>query len=413
VYHMPDVVLTAEQKAHAERALSKAAAFGEDLALERYELAGFDRDYVEDLTTLTPEQQTQLIKAGVDPRAAERAGTYVQVDHAAVHRRSNVEALEIMGMDEALEQYPALLDRWWKLVPVDADKYTATVALSPVRGYFVHSKPGARSIYPMQACLFIGESGKVQNVHNIILAEEGSELHIITGCAVDVDVKDAAHVGVSEIYVGKGARVTFTMIHNWAEEIAVRPRTGVVVEEGGLFVSNYVCLRPVRSLQMYPTARLVGTDAVARFNSILVATPGSSLDVGARVLLEAPGARAEVVSHAVSPGGEIIARGHLAGRAPQIRAHLECQGLMLSERGRIHAIPELESTEANVEMSHEAAVGKIAQEEIEYLMARGLTEDEATATIVRGFLNVDIEGLPPELQEDLDRVIKVSEQSLF
>ncbi|MBU0494752.1 MAG: SufD family Fe-S cluster assembly protein [Chloroflexi bacterium] len=410
---MSNLVLTDEQRARAERALTKAAAFGEDLDMGRYQAGRFDRDIIGDLTMLTPEQQKRLIKAGVDPRAKERAGTYVQVDHTAVHRRSNLGDVEIMGIDEALTQYPDLLDRWWKLVAVDADKYTAQVALTPPRGYFIHAKPGARSIYPLQACLFIGESGKVQNVHNIILAEPDSELHIISGCAVDVDVKDAAHVGVSEIYVSRGAKVTFTMIHNWAEEMAVRPRTGIVVEEGGLFVSNYVCLQPVRTLQMYPTARLVGPGAVARFNSVLVGTPGSFLDVGSRVLLEAPRTRAEIISRTVSTGGEIIARGHLAGRAPQVKAHLECQGLMLTEHGRIYAIPELETIEADVEMSHEAAVGKIAQEEIEYLMARGLTADEATSTIVRGFLNVDIEGLPYELQEDLDRVIKASEESLF
>jgi len=100
-------------------------------------------------------------------------------------------------------------------------------------------------------------------------------------------------------------------------------------------------------------------------------------------------------------------------RAANIKAHLECNGLILDEEGFIHAIPELEGRTNNVEMSHEAAVGRIAKDEITYLMARGLSEEEATATIVRGFLNVKIEGLRPELQEQLDRVAKYSEQFML
>jgi len=108
-----------------------------------------------------------------------------------------------------------------------------------------------------------------------------------------------------------------------------------------------------------------------------------------------------------------MARGHLRGEVPGIKAHLECMGLLLSEKGAIHAIPELEGKVGGVDMSHEASVGKIAQEEIEYLMARGLSEEEATSTIVRGFLDVRIEGLPPSLQEELSRAIKQSEKALM
>ena len=97
---------------------------------------------------------------------------------------------------------------------------------------------------------------------------------------------------------------------------------------------------------------------------------------------------------------------HLVGEIPGIRAHLECKGLLLSDKGRIHAIPELEGTTSDLEMSHEAAVGKIAQEEVEYLMARGLSEQEATALIIKGFLSLDIVGLPADLKKELERMIE-------
>lgn len=124
-------------------------------------------------------------------------------------------------------------------------------------------------------------------------------------------------------------------------------------------------------------------------------------------MLQKPGTRAEIVARSISNGGRIISRGHLIGEVPDIRAHLECKGLIL-KGGMIYAVPELEGHVDGVEMSHEAAVGKIAQEEINYLMSRGLDEEEATSTIVRGFLNVDIPELPSQLRAEIDRAIEMS-----
>jgi Fe-S cluster assembly scaffold protein SufB len=151
---------------------------------------------------------------------------------------------------------------------------------------------------------------------------------------------------------------------------------------------------------------------VARLQSILVAHPGSELDIGGRVILEAPHTRAEVIARSLTTGGKCISRGHLLGLVPEVKAHLECRGLILSPNGIIYAVPELEGRVAGVEMSHEAAVGRIAAEEIEYLMARGLDEEEAVSTIVRGFLRVKIEGLPPALEEEMDQAIKETGRGL-
>jgi hypothetical protein len=194
--------------------------------------------------------------------------------------------------------------------------------------------------------------------------------------------------------------------------MVVRPRSVARVEEGGLFLNNYICMKPVRSLQMYPTSHLVGKDAIARFYSIIVGSPGSDYDIGGRIFLKKPGNRAEIIARMISNGARIISRGHLIGEVPDIKAHLECRGLLLNG-GLIHAIPELEGHVDGVEMSHEAAVGKIAQEEINYLMSRGLSQDEATSTIVRGFLSVDIPGLPPQLKTEIDKAIEESDKELM
>ncbi|SDF50212.1 SufB/SufD family protein [Sporomusa acidovorans] len=389
----------------ARAAYEKKAALGADIDFAAFADKAAERSYLSDPAKLSPEQQKQLENIGMEVAGEERAGTYMQVDHSVVHCNVATDGVEILSTDDALKKYDWLSDYWWQAVEPDADKYTARAALHQEHGYFIHVSAGKKVDYPVQACLYIGQEDLIQDVHNIIIVEEGAELHVITGCATDPQVKKGMHVGISEFYVKKGGKLTFTMLHRWGEEVVVRPRTGVVIEENGLYLSNYVCMQPVHDLQMYPTTKLVGPGAVSRINSILVAPPGSHMDVGGRAILAAPGARAEIIARTISTGGIVINRGHLLGQSPETKAHLECHGLLLSDKGVIHAVPELEARTGNAELSHEAAVGKIAPEEIEYLMARGLTEEEAIATIVRGFLNVNIEGLPAALLREINNVI--------
>jgi Fe-S cluster assembly scaffold protein SufB len=411
------VVETASSKAHkdkAKAAAAKKAAFGEDIDLGIYISSAEDRPYQPDPSKLPAKTKKRMLEAGVIlDEPGQRTGTFIQMDNAPVHSSVRQEGVEVMAVSQALEKYDWLSDYWWQAVAVDTDKYTANVELNQYNGYFIRTLPGYKTIYPVQACLYLAKARLAQNVHNVIIAEEDSELHIITGCTTASNEEAGLHLGVSEFYVKKGAKVTFTMIHNWNPEVAVRPRSAAIIEEGGLFLSNYVLMKPVRSLQMYPAARCVGENAVVRFNSILTAGPGSSLDVGSRVILNAKGAKTEIISRAITTGGSIVARGYIEGSATDVKGHLECRGLILSGDGIIHAIPELKGTLAGIDLSHEAAVGKIAEEEVEYLMARGLTRGEATATIVRGFLRVDIEGLPSLLGAELQRAVEASEKDLM
>ncbi len=411
---MVEVVSSEKHKDKARAAAAKPAAFGEDIDLDAYVSSTEEQPSQIDPSKLPAKAKERMLEAGVildDPD--QRAGTFIQMDNAPVHSSVRQEGVEVMAVSQALKKYDWLSDYWWQAVAVDTDKYTANIELNQHNGYFIRTLPGSKTIYPVQACLYLAKARLAQNVHNIIIAEENAELHIITGCTPASNEEAGLHLGVSEFYIKKGAKVTFTMIHNWNPEIAVRPRTAAIVEENGLFLSNYVLMKPVRSLQMYPTAKCVGENAVVRFNSILVAAPGSSLDVGSRAILDARGAKTEIISRAITTGGNIVARGYIEGNSPDVKGHLECRGLILTGEGIIHAIPELKGTLAGVDLSHEAAVGKIAEEEIEYLMARGLTRSEATATIVRGFLRVDIEGLPPLLSAELQRAIEASEKDLM
>jgi Fe-S cluster assembly scaffold protein SufB len=376
-----------------------------DLDLSAYRDDATAHQPLSDLSQLAPADQKVLLMSGVDPSGRQRSGSFFQQDHSVVHCRTDFDGAEIMSSSAAREKYDGLQEYWWKALAPDKDAYTRRAHEHQEHGYYMRSLPGAQVLYPLQACLYLSKDKLAQDVHNIVIAEEGSTLNIITGCATAPGVRSGLHVGISEFFVKKGATIAFTMIHNWAEDMAVRPRSAIIVEEGGTFISNYICLVPARDLQMYPTAILKGKGAVATFNSVLLAKPGSLMDVGSRIILQAEGCRGEVVSRTVSAGGTIIARGHLVGEHPGIRAHLECKGLLLSDEGRIHAIPELEGKTADLEMSHEAAVGKIAREEVEYLMARGFSEQEATALIIKGFLTLDIVGLPEGLKKELEHMI--------
>ncbi len=397
-------------KEKAKNAEKKPAAIGPDIDLSEYSLQADDHGEIQKLTGLTDEARKRAITVGIDAEEKCRSGSFFQMDHSVVLAATNQSGLEVMSTTEALKKYAWLKDYWWNAVAVDADKYTALAELRQHHGYFLRALPGAKAEFPLQACLYMGKEGMAQNVHNIIIAEEDSELHIITGCTTAPQVRTGLHVGVSEFYIKKNAKVTFTMIHNWAEDVAVRPRTGAIVDENGVFMSNYVCMRPVRTLQMYPTTSCIGENATVRFNTILYAPEGSNMDVGSKVFLKAKGSRAEVIARAISMGGAIVTRGNLVGEVPGVKAHLECRGLILSDRGSILAIPELDGRVSGVEMSHEAAVGKIAEEEIQYLMARGLTSDEATAAIVRGFLDVEIKGLPEHLRGEIKKAIRMGEK---
>lgn len=360
------------------------------------------------VNALTQEDKARLEQTGLEVGMEHRTGSFFQKDQEVIHCTSVAEGLEVIPIAEAMEKHPWIEDYLWNAVPADKDKYTSYVASQEEpRGVVIIAHEGSKPIYPLQACLYLVDE-PVQHVHNIVIARDGAELHLISGCASATHEQQGAHYGVTEFYVGKGAKITSTMIHNWGAKINVFPRSAAIVEENGVFISNYVCMHPVRKVQMYPTASLVGDHAVAQFSSIVVATPGSCLDLGSRAVLLGKHTSAELITRAITTGGTIISRGHVIGATEETRGHIECRGLVLSD-GIIHAIPELEARVAGTELSHEAAVGRIARDEIEYLMARGLDEETATSTIIRGFLDVKIKGLPELLQRQIDAAIDAAE----
>jgi len=394
----------------AEKAKKKKAALGEDIELEEFETEKADEhEEVESLEDLPKNYQNSLRQVGVDPDSEERGGSFMMMDQSSIMAQSTTESIELMNIRDALEKYSWLSDYMWNAISVDTDKYTAETALGDPGGFFIRALPGAKTVFPIQACMFIGDERLAQKAHNIVIAEEGSEIHMITGCATGTDVSSALHIGVSEFYIKKDAKISYTMVHNWGEQVEVRPRTSIVLDDNATYINNYILTSPVKTIQSYPTAYCKGENSKVVFQSILGGQKDSVLDMGSRVILEGRGSSAEMVSRAVSKDqSQIYSRGHLAGKTQNVKGHLECHGLVLSDDSMIYAVPELEGSATELEMSHEAAVGKIAEEEVLYLTSRGLTEEEAASMIVRGFLSMDITGLPPELAVETKRMLDQS-----
>ena len=349
-----------------------------------------------------------ISSSGMDFSEKGRSASFLQQDNCVEFYRSFLNGIDILSTEEALKKYPGFKKYYGETFRLLNKEYPQDTE----GGYFIRVKKGTNVTLPIQACLFLKAQGFKQKVHNIIIVEEGARVYLITGCSASKAAGEGFHLGISEFFIEKGGYLNFTMIHCGKEDVSVKPMSIALLEDGATFVSNYVCLRPVKEIVMYPTAILSGANSRASFNSLILSHVGSFQDIGSRVILKGKNTQAEIVSRAVSLGGKVIARGHLKSESKETKAHLECRGLVLSEKGIIHAIPELETDFRDVDLSHEAAIGKISKEEIEYLSSRGFSKEQAQSIIVRGFMDVDILGLPGILKKEIkaleDKTLKAN-----
>ena len=388
-----------------KEALDKKAAYGRDIDLDQY-IDDNSQTKIDDLEKADKDTKGIMENVGIIADESGRAGTIMFINNRVSHCSiKEQKGLEICPLSEALEKYDWLKDYYWKAMDPKKDKYTAKAYLDNADGYFIRAEKGCVIKDPVQSCMMIGTKKGAQTLHNIIIAEEGASLELITGCATGSHINEGLHVGVSEIYVKDNASIVFSMIHNWGTKTMVRPRTASILGKNARFVNNYVLLEPVGSLQSYPVCYLNGEGSSCKFNTVCLAQEESDIDTGGAAVLNAPGTSAEIMSRSVCNGGKIIARGRLTGNCNGAKAHLECRSIMLTDGGSTIAIPELEASVADVEMTHEAAVGKIARDQIEYLMSRGLSEDDAVSMIVRGFLVGSINGLPENLRREIDAAV--------
>ncbi|EDM23604.1 hypothetical protein CMTB2_04947 [Caminibacter mediatlanticus TB-2] len=332
----------------------------------------------------------RLKEVGVD-EDLQKAGEFIQIDHSPFSCNILQEGVILLPLSEAIKKY-----KWVKDYVNEDD----------VEGYFLWVKKGVKVKKPFQTCAFMKEEN-VQNIFNLIILEEESEINLLSSCTISSFVDSALHIGKSKYVIKKNAKLTYTMIHMWGENVEVYPKTFVEVEEGGEFVSTYVNLYKVKRIISNPICKLQ-QNAKASFNSIIVSYPSSYIEMGGEVYLEGENSRADIVSRNVIYGGENIAKGRIIAKNKEVSGHIECESLLLSDEAHMSTIPILESFNKDVRLTHEAAVGKIAKEEIEYLMSKGIDEDSAISLIVKGFLKLEIEGISEDLKEKIQNAINLS-----
>lgn len=352
-----------------------------------------------------------LAEVGVDVRDNNRPATFIQRNLLPLCIYVHKPGLEMLPLAEALNRYDWLREKYyWQAVRPDLDEVTAEVsAQAEPQGFFIWVKRGTKLTAPAQAGLYMSHGNVAQVIHNIVILEEEAELNLITGCLTKLDVKDGLHYAVSEHYIGPKATFTNTMVHSWGPEVIVRPCSGTVVAEGGTFVSNYVSLRPARRIESNPETWLNGAGASAKYTTIILGSAGATIDTGGAIYLNADDTSAELAHRGVCTGGRMYQRGLLIGQA-RCRAHVDCAGMVLDarEEGFIESIPGLRGLHPEARMSHEASIGRIAPEQVEYLQSRGLDEREAISMIIRGFLGADIAGLGPELDARIAEIAELA-----
>jgi len=385
----------------ASRALSKPSPYGLDV-------------------DISPFLSIPEARAGgkLDVARAEEVGVnlkanaiYIQIDQTYFNYLSRIPGVEVLRIEDFVDQRPdEAQEYFWRLIDPAKDKYTALAALKGRGGYFIRVKKGVKVEEPIMACLFMSYGG-LQAPHNIVIVEEGADATVYTGCTIAPEVL-GLHVGISEFYVSKNAKLRFIMVHSWNRVAHVRPRTIVSVGEGGEYVSYYVNMARVRTLQTYPVVYLA-TEAKAFLASILLGLGDAEIDVGSGVHIHGDNSGAELISRALARDeSRIVMRAQIVGEGIS-KGHIDCRGLMLSEKAFIQTIPELIAKSPNVTLTHEASIGRIAEDEINYLVSKGFSKDEAISALVRGFASIEIKGVPEKVKSYIESIEKVlSEKAL-
>ena len=274
---------------------------------------------------------------------------------------------------------------------------------SEYTGYFI--KASKNTTHKIQTCFLTSQVGFEQKVHNVIVLEEGAHVEIFTGCLSSLHVKDNKHMAVTEIFVGKNATLTFNMIHSWGKTSKVYPKTIAKVEEGGTYISNYIVWDSVKEIVTSPLA-ILGKNAKSVMRSLVYMHEGTELSVGGRIQLNGKGSSGEVLSNIVGEGGTMINETSIEANASKTKGHIECDALLLKDGIEFETIPKLKTKVKDTKLSHEASIGKVSKDEIQYLMSKGFTEKKATGMIVNGFSNRSVEDMPEAVRIQFEKILE-------
>ncbi len=340
------------------------------------------------------------------------AGLAVQSDTSVVlndfMKSWREKGLIMTSMEEAVREFPAIKEKFMKLFNPYESKLAAYHTAVWNGGVFLHIKSGLKVPVPMHLFFLIQDSAMAQAPHIIIDAEPGSSIHLIEGCTSPVLVRHSLHLDMTEAYVGAGAKVKLSVLQNWPEYVHTRPMTRAVVGENAEFINTSVGLGTGKSNIANPKY-FVKERGYAELNTIILGKEENYVDLGGEINLEGRGARGTNTSKGVIlDKSKVITRGLIRAKAPKTKGHISCDALILNSDAKMETYPGLISEVDDSELSHEAAIGKIREEELFYLMSHGLKEEEATQLIVKGFVNPLLKDIPAEFVIEIRKIIEMT-----
>ncbi|MCI1778987.1 MAG: SufD family Fe-S cluster assembly protein [Bacteroidales bacterium] len=361
--------------------------------------------------SLDKNEKGSLKSVGFNFSGNPEPGKFLMYGADIYHSAPCIPGVEILPLREALLFYPEIKEKYYfRAVDKDQDEFTRLASEKERNGYFIRVRKDIKVEVPLHTAMFMRHEMGTMCLHNIVVLEDGASLHLVTGCASECHLTGGLHVAVTENFIGRGARLTSTMIHDWGPQFVVRPRTATIVGDEGVYVSNYYSVKPAGDIQMNPFTRLEGKNSSAKYMTVIASFENTYSNIGGTVLMSGENSSAELISRAVNYGGTVVQTGLLIGAAKDARAHVDCSGLMLTDSGIIEAVPGLRAMHPDAKMSHEAAIGRINKGEVNYLQSKGLEEMQAVALIIRGFLDIgiDSEGLDTELEKTISRMAELS-----
>jgi Fe-S cluster assembly protein SufB len=363
-----------------------------------------------------PDIRATFERLGI-PQAEQRvlAGTGAQYEATMAyhHLKEQWTAVGVIfeNFDVAIQKYPELVQPYFmtRCVPINDHKFAALHAAVFSGGTFIYVPPGVKVELPLQAYFRMNAPGTGQFEHTLIIVDEGAEVHYIEGCSAPQYNTSNLHAGCVEIFVKKGARARYTSIENWSKNTYNLNTKRAIVEEGG--VMEWINGNLGSGVTMlYPCSVLVGRGARTDFIGIAFAGEGQHQDTGSKVLHLAPYTSSTIVGKSISKDGGITTyRGLLkvSRGAHHVKSSVSCDALLLDEASVSNTIPYMDIREQQVDIGHEARIGRISAEQLFYLRSRGLAEAQAKQLIVSGFIEPVIKQLPLEYAVELNRLIEL------
>lgn len=350
------------------------------------------------------------------PEAEQKflAGVGAQYESEMVYH-SIQEHLEKQGViflsiEEGLRQHPDIFKEYFgTVIPIEDNKFAALNSAVWSGGSFVYVPKGVKVDLPLQAYFRLNVANIGQFERSIIVADEGAQVHYVEGCTAPQYTTDSFHSGVIEIVVKKNARVRYTTIQNWSNNVYNLVTQRSIVHENGTM--EWVDANLGSKVTMkYPSCYLVGPGARGEILSMAFAGPGQHQDAGGKVVHFAPHTSSKITSKSISKGGGRSSyRGLLKVHkgADDVKSNVVCDALLLDPKSRSDTYPYIEIDEEDVTIGHEASVSKVGEEQLFYLMSRGLTEEEATTMVVSGFIEPLVKELPMEYAVEMNRLIQL------